>query len=468
MRLYLFHKLVLVGLWSIVGVNIFSQKTPPTELSYESYIDYVVEYHPIAQSADLLLDAASAEMLYAKGNLDPEVTAYWDEKNLKDIQYYQQYQTMIRVPTILGIDVVGAYENANGDFLNPADEISNQGLWNLGLEANVLQGLIVNERRIAIDRAGELQNLAVSERQLMINDLIYNATSAYLDWQFYYQNSLVYEENLEIAQEYFEGTKETYFNGEKTAMDTLEAFIQRQDAESQLIKNKIYLVKSIQELENYLWFQKVPMELAEETVPQNYTKGLFSDISVVDEFSADIHPIIMAAQIKININQIEQRLKREKLKPKLKLKYNALLATSSTSLTSAYSTSDFKWGLDFSYPIFRRVARGEVKLGEVKIKESMLEMDNKRNELTNKINAYTLQSGIIADQLELLSTNLKNYESLLMGERELFRLGESSVFLLNKRQEKYIDGQLKLIEAYINRDANQLELLYWLGQLEDR
>ncbi|MFT5169157.1 MAG: hypothetical protein ACI8P3_004405, partial [Saprospiraceae bacterium] len=68
-------------------------------------------------------------------------------------------------------------------------------------------------------------------------------------------------------------------------------------------------------------------------------------------------------------------------------------------------------------------------------------------------------------QFNLLNQNVENYKRLLDGENEKFRFGESSVFLLNKRQEKYINGQIKLIEIFIKSQIEILNFLYYSNQL---
>jgi hypothetical protein len=54
---------------------------------------------------------------------------------------------------------------------------------------------------------------------------------------------------------------------------------------------------------------------------------------------------------------------------------------------------------------------------------------------------------------------------LLEGENDKFRFGESSVFLLNKRQEKYIDGRMKLVDSQIKLQQEFLDYLYYTNAL---
>ena len=133
------------------------------------------------------------------------------KKNFDDKLYYRQYQAKFKVPTTLGIDVTGGYENTAGSFINPENKTDDFGLWHLGVEANVLQGLLVNERKTALQQAKVFQELAKNEQQIILNDLIYNASAAYLLWQQYESFNDVLAENVSVANTYFENTKQSFF-----------------------------------------------------------------------------------------------------------------------------------------------------------------------------------------------------------------------------------------------------------------
>lgn len=447
------------------GIPYTNGQTDSITITYKEYLENILSYHPLAKKADLRIQLAKAETLGAKGNLDPIIASDWNQKNFDDKLYYRQYQAKLKFPTSTGIAFTGGYENTEGVFLNPEDATDEFGLWHLGIEADVLQGLFVNERRIALDQAKVFQKLAQNEQRNMLNDLIFDASEAYLMWQQYQFFEDVLTENVEIANVYLESTKQTYINGEKTEMDTLEAYILYQDAITRLQKNELGLIKSKRNVENYLWFNEVPVALQESTQPEIYTNRLFDAPPILDPVNVTSHPLIQASINKLSYFEIEQRLKREKLKPKLKLKFNPLLSTSADGITPNYSVSDFRWGIDFKMPLLFRSARADVQRGEVKIQETQLDIQDKGNELQNKIESSWQQQQLYQEQIILNARNVEGYKQLLDGETVKFNYGESSVFLLNKRQEKYIDGQLKLIELYIKQQLEVLKYLYFSNQL---
>ena len=270
---------------------------------------------------------ADAETLAANGNLDPVIFSDWNEKNFSDALYYRQYHAKLRIPTRLGIDVVGGYENTEGIFLNPEDKTDDFGLWHIGIEADLWQGLFINERRTALEQAGVVQELARNERQIILNDLVYNASEAYLIWQQFDKFKDILTENVSIAGVYLENTKQSFLNGEKTEMDTLEAFISLQDAIAIRQRNELSVIKSRQNIENYLWFDEMPVGLQENTRPENYERQILPEFNAFENRALLNHPVLLTSINKLSYLEIEQKLKREKLKPKLKVKFNPLLAT---------------------------------------------------------------------------------------------------------------------------------------------
>ncbi len=455
-------------IWVVIFLLTFlvGQAQPDsTVLSYQEYLVNILNYHPIAQQANLKLELADLAWLSAKGNLDPTLNADWNQKNFDDKRYYRIFNNRLRVPTKYGISVVAGYENTQGVFLNPEKTTDEFGLWNVGIEVDVLQGLLVNERRIALDQAIVMQDMAFNQQQIILNELLFSASLAYLNWQQFFYVQSVLLENEVLATQYLENTKESFFGGEKTAMDTLEAFILLQDAIALTNYNNVDLQDSRQMVENFLWFNQVPLELEPLTKPEDYRRELFtvSDVRNIQELTRT-NPLIMEKLNKLNLNELDLRLKKEKLKPKLKAKVNPLLATTD-NLVPTYNTSDYKLGFEFSMPLFLRSERADVKMGEIKIQEGLLDVQNKQNEILNKIESNLLQQIILRDQVNLIAQNVAGYKALLDGENIKFQFGESSVFLLNKRQEKYINGRIKLIELNLKLNSVLLKYLYYINDL---
>ena len=87
----------------------------------------------------------------------------------------------------------------------------------------------------------------------------------------------------------------------------------------------------------------------------------------------------------------------------------------------------------------------------------------KENELMVKTFTYQQEVENYNEQISLAEKNLDNYEKLLKAEEIRFENGESSIFLINSRENKKIDAQEKLInlKAKVIKSYNKLK---WMSE----
>jgi len=127
--------------------------------------------------------------------------------------------------------------------------------------------------------------------------------------------------------------------------------------------------------------------------------------------------------------------------PKIDLEYNFL--TETPELINSLGSENYKSGLNISLPLFLRKERGELKLAKFKLRDAEFEYTNATVSITNKILAIYNELDSYAEQNNLVFEIVENYRILLNGEERKFSFGESSLFLINSRENKLIDARLK-------------------------
>jgi outer membrane protein TolC len=424
-------------------------------LSFEDYIRNVIKYHPQANNAELNLRLSEAQWKTANGQFDPLLKADYDDKYFDNKQYFQILRSSIELPSYLGLTFMAGYDNTRGLFLNPENNTPIDGLGYLGVEANLLQGFLIDERRTAVNQAEIFEDFSQNRRQIEINNLIIDASIAYYQWQSAYEYQLIIKESVELAKQYFENNLQSYLYGDKPAVDTLESFLALQDQLAMLQSNSIELVKARNSLNNFTWENDKNIILSSDINPISI-KLLSSNIISQDTVTYVGNPLLEEKRNKLDLLLAENDLKSDKLKPKLKVKYNALTSELNSNIPT-FNINNYKWGLSFSMPLLFRSVRGELEINEVKIKETELDLANKENSLKNKQKSNIETLEILNDQLVIVEENVNRYKQLLEFEKEKFDIGESSVFLINKRQEKYIFSKLKVIDLTIKYN---IEILY--------
>ncbi|HRK25935.1 MAG TPA: TolC family protein [Chitinophagales bacterium] len=423
----------------------------------DNLFELIKEHHPIARQSKLLTQQAAAQMLQARGGFDPQLYSYLDQKTFDGKNYFTLAQNGFKIPTWYGIEVKGGYNINNGQFLNPENKLPVQGQAVAGVSLTLIQGLVIDQRRAALKQARIFAQANEAERQDMLNNLLFDAAAAYWEWALAYNQLLLQQQAVQLAQVRLEWVKNTFLQGARPAIDTLEALIQLQNRQYDQNETELQYQNTSLLLSTFLWADSdTPLEITNAITPPNFSNLALPSInpdSVQLAFNrlSQIHPQLLLYQFKLSNLDVERRLKAEKLKPKLNLNYNLL----ANGLNFAASESpgnvnpflqNYKWGLEFSMPLFLRAERGSLQLTRLKIQEANLQLQQKQWELQNKLQGYYNELLNNQRQIALYRQTVNNYQALTEGEEFRFRFGESSLFLVNTRESKLLEAQGKLLE----------------------
>ncbi len=374
------------------------------------------------------------------------------------------------MPTWFGIELTTAFEQNSGIFLDPEATTPDAGLWYAGISIPVGRGLFIDERRSELRQAQLFQKMTEAERVLILNELFLKAGKAYWDWFSAYNTQLVFEEALLLAQTRYDAVKQGAALGDRPSIDTLEASIQLQTRSVSLQQAQLDFANAAAMVSVYLWADgTLPLELSEITVPQTATdmEGLRVSEGLRGQRDSLVtyHPMLRQYQLKIGQLDIERRLKKEQLKPVLNLKYNAISQPINGDPFAAYSPNNYTWGVEFGMPLFLRKERGSLQLAEVKIQEAQWEVMDKQAKIGFEATAALNDWATTEVQISQYRRIVNDYRGLLAGERQMFAAGESSLFLVNSREQSYISAQLTLISYLAKNRKAELTTAYALGIL---
>ncbi|MEZ4948658.1 MAG: TolC family protein [Saprospiraceae bacterium] len=98
--------------------------------------------------------------------------------------------------------------------------------------------------------------------------------------------------------------------------------------------------------------------------------------------------------------------------------------------------NNYKWGATFSFPLFLRKASGSYQLAQLKLLENDLGRQQKELEIQNKINQISTELDNLEQSFVNMQELVENYTRLFEGEQEKFSIGESSLFLINSRENQ--------------------------------
>ena len=198
---------------------------------------------------------------------------------------------------------------------------------------------------------------------------------------------------------------------------------------------------------NFLWLaDNVPVELQENVIPdirldEEIDTALEIGDAPLDSFTLENHPKLLSLDFKVQGLEVDKRLKANRLLPRIDLEYNFL--TETPELINSFVTNEYKGGVNISLPLFLRKERGDLKLAKFKLRDAQFEFDNAEVEIRNKIRAIYRELESFDSQNQLIASIVSDYNTLLAAEERKFSFGESSLFLINSRESKLIEAELK-------------------------
>jgi outer membrane protein TolC len=436
--------------------------------SIDEFYKIILEHHPVVKQARLLNEVALQEIRLARGAFDPKLEFFWDKKEFQNKTYFDRMDGRVYFPSQFPVNPKIGWQQNRGSQLNPSEILPGDRQLYAGFEFPVGRGLITDERRAALQQAKLYQNIAAADQIKLINKILLEAAKDYWNWYHAYYNYRLINRGVTIASEIFRRVRVNAVNGEAAPVDTVQAKITLQTRLVEQQEAILNFQNSGIMISNYLWNEAgEPLDLALRVAPLLGPEDValsLQTISSLTEQARQNHPELVKFRNKIGQLQVDRQLAREWLKPRLDLNY-ALLTDPSTP-TQFNPLDDYKFGVDFSFPILLRKERSKLELTNIKIRGTEFDQQQTEREIVNEINAVfneIVNTGvIIRQQGEMVDL----YDRLLRAELLNLENGESDLFKINIQQEKLIESQSKFLKMQSLYEKAKAAL-YWAAGVQN-
>ncbi len=440
-------------------------------LTKNNFLGAVRSYHPVILQSGIQVNRAAADVQSARGGFDPMVKSNFDRKTFDGKFYYSYFNPEINIPTWYGVEFKAGVEEVIGDRVTSEASMGKSTYVGAKVPVN---SLWFDKRRAVLRQAQAMKQLSEAERRLAINDVLFDGLTAYWTWVKDYLVYKVVSNAVTINEDRFRFVKTEYEQGARPAIDTTEAQAQLQTFYMQQNAAWLAFVNSGNELSNYLWLDNsLPVSWSDRVVPDTaevndiLSPSSYPSLNGILETIAT-HPKLQSIGYKIDVLEIEKKLKAQYLLPKLSLSGNILNKGYGlpTDVTTPFLENNHKLGIDFSMPLLFREARGGYKAINFKIQETNLEQLNIALQIENKVKSYYNEMIALQQQVTIFDGAFSNYQKLFVGERIRFGVGESSLFLLNTRENKLLESAQKLLELKTKWHKTYAGLIWSTGNLQ--
>ncbi len=447
------RKILLISICIFIVFKGFSQETILT-LNAEQVLELVRKYHPITRQTNIEIEKAQADILLAKGAFDPILSNYTAKKTFGGTNYYSITNPEIRIPTWYGIEVFGGLENLNGERFDVADTQGKTSYF--GVNIPLAKNLLLDKRRAFLQQAKIFNQMALAEQRLEINNLLLNAMESYWLWVKTYQLYKIMSSNVAVNEKRVTFVKKSFANGERAAIDTVEAVAQLQSFQYQQNNYWLGFQNAGLALSVYLWQNNnVPYNLPETVVPQDGWENETNianfnlELELLQNVGLKNHPDLLMYNFKLDALGIDKKLKFQELLPKIDFQYNQLgkgYRLLETATQVPLFDNNFQYGVKMEIPMRFSQGRSGYRMAKLKIEETTLNQNQKIQQIQLKIKGYFNELYNLKTQIALQSSNYDNYVQLVKAEETRLFNGESSLFLVNSRETKALEALEKLID----------------------
>lgn len=452
-------------------------QTNATALDWPTFRQTLMEYNPLVRQANLFRNRAQSGLLRAKGGFDLKSYGDFETKSFQQKNYFRYTEAGVKLPTMFGLELKANYNWVTGININPESTIPQAGQLLAGFSWTLGQGLMIDERRADLRTARIGLQQGEAERALALNDLVFMGAKSYWTWVLAQNQLRIFRDARLQALIRMDGIRENFRFGDKAAIDTVETLTQLQQRDLDLSIAEVDSINSRIDLTNFMWGQNdvalsaIAIPPAPELLDNAIRSYTDQEVNALCSQLRQQHPKLRNLNAKLQMLDIERRMKVEKTKPIVDLNYNILgngmqfFDTRGPNGEPVTYIGGSKWGINVSYPIQNRKARGDLQITQVKIAQTTFEQTQIIQEIENKVRQYANELNNLARQISVYRGLVANLRALLDGENEKFRFGDSSIFLINSREQKWLEARIKYLKLLSEYRKAEAGLEWAAGQL---
>jgi len=463
-------------------------------LTIEEVLARIELTHPLIRATGLERAQARAKVLKALGAWEPKL------KNEVEVDRYQTWNltnaqgvpntlvagysdTMLKVGHPYGFNIFGGIRHGFGDratvsssgailrsplggpvaFPEDLELFYPNQMAIFGGEFNLLRGFMINDEFAEFQQAelaGPLAEVKVAQKR---QDLFLAGAVQYWDWQLAVKQAEVQKQALRVAEDrlaFIEGKAKA---GLVSPLDVVEAGQEVQRRREAAIAAQRKLEYEQYKLSLFLWEKEEPITPLPEWAPEfGGETPLPTEDEIVEAKVAarEDRPEVRKLAIDVRMNNIDLKLAKNKLLPKLTLE-------GGRSTGGIYWIGGFGYrvGTVLSMPLFNREARGKVAHAEAEQERLTYDLWNAEQKVSLDVDNWVSAIVRARDRVKAAKEAYQLAQTLLAGEQKRFDMGITSLLFVNLRERNAVEAAYELYQAQYDYDLARGGYLWAKGAL---
>jgi outer membrane protein TolC len=382
---------------------------------------------------------AQAKRMAAFAAFEPRIDLSSEGKDYGNDLQYRLDRAEARVGLPGGIDLVGGASQATGAFINPERKTPTEGLANFGISAPLGGALIFSDRQYAWGAASRDLELEEAKLDRVQRKVTLDAVKAYTFWQAQSEVQSAVDDALAVAAERLRLVREAFRLGERSEMDTLEAYLSWVDRRADAAKQQNLSAAAVADVERLLRGAEDISVNVRGVRPEErpVILGFNTQWSTADPGALNVPELAMASAA----------LRRERLAtttawaqwlPAPYVDYRMIQWGG-----SAWNPESVQWKVGLAVPLFNQKARADLAGAQARLRAAQANATSTQNAVEVLRTQLAQQVQALDSELKALTASETAAYALLQQERRRFALGESTMFILATRESKYLESVQK-------------------------
>lgn len=439
--------LLRMTLWSWTAV-LASAQAP---LQLDEVLASVEKNYPPLLATLAERDIADGAVLQALGKFDLVLSAQADTDRFG---YYENQRVGVgfdQALTTWGASVYGGWRDGGGSFATYAGQLQTRsgGEWRGGLKLPLVKNREIDSKRgeLAKARIGKrVADLTIDQQRLAVRQM---AARRYWDWVAAGRRLGVAEEILRVANERDGALREAAGLGQLPAIEVTENRRQILQRESLVVEAGRALQQTAIELSLFLRDgQGQPVLAARAQLPPSLpATATLSDEEVARGMEAALRhrPELARLEQQAAQTELDVRMARNEAMPAVDLAVGFTAESGQGPVRRG--PNEMKASLRFELPWQRRAAAGKLAESAAKLTQTRRKQEYARDQVEAEVRDAASAVRTAHDRAVLVRQEVEVALNLADAERERFRLGDSTLFTVNLKEQAAVDAELRSVSA---------------------
>ncbi|HAT1797633.1 TPA: TolC family protein [Legionella pneumophila] len=442
------NRLIVLCLFLMQSFSCFPKPGKP--LLLDAVLKSVDRSYPQIVIARLEIRKAEGDYVNALGKFDPSFDV---NPRFQPVGgYINNYaDNVFNVPTLYnGLKLFGGYRIGRGDWpIYYQNYLTNSGgEYRAGLSLPLLRDRRIDKERTELFTREETIRMKQQDAAATKIKIYQETIKAYWQWVEAGFQLRTFRHLLNLAKERQNAIIQQAQQGDlpKLAIaENLQLIVQREQLVNQ---GEMALAQAGINLS--LYYRDAngkPQKPEESQLPASFSKQSIRPSNSISQLQQ--HPVLLKLENYSKIVKLKQNLARNELLPNL----DATAYTFKQYGTGGYPLlipQAAMIGVNFKFPIFQREARGKLISTTSELQQVKTEMKFTYEQLNNQLANLLVAIKIYQQQVVLLNKELNLARQVERGETKKFYEGDSTLFLVNQREQTTAQVKLNWINAEVN------------------